>query len=38
MSLLTALWDQSVRPGVFAYPLGLWVLMAVVAVLNGGFR
>lgn len=29
---------QSVRPRVFAYPLGLWVLMAVVAVLNGGLR
>lgn len=38
MSLLTALSDQLVRPGVFVYPLGIWVLMAVVAVLNGGFR
>ena len=28
----------TVRPTVFVYPLGLWVLMAAVAVLNGGFR
>ncbi|MFW6384749.1 MAG: hypothetical protein ACOCY7_01300 [Halodesulfurarchaeum sp.] len=27
-----------VRPRVFVYPLGVWVLMAVVAVANGGFR
>jgi hypothetical protein len=27
-----------IRPQVFLYPLGVWVLMAVVAVLNGGFR
>lgn len=29
---------QSIRLGVFLYPLGVWVLMAVVAILNGGFR
>jgi hypothetical protein len=29
---------QSVRPSVFLYPLGVWVLMAVLAVVNGAFR
>lgn len=28
----------AVRAGVFAAPLGVWILMAVVAVLNGGLR
>jgi hypothetical protein len=28
----------SIRPSVLLYPLGVWVGMAVVAVLNGGFR
>lgn len=28
----------SIRLAVFLYPLGVWVVMAVVAVLNGGFR
>lgn len=38
MSTLTALDTQPLRPRVFLYPLGIWVLMAVVAILNGGFR
>lgn len=29
---------ESIRPNVFLYPLGVWVVMAVIAVLNGGFR
>ncbi|WP_238709215.1 hypothetical protein [Natronorubrum halophilum] len=29
---------RAVRPRVFLYPLGVWVLMAVLAVLNGGLR
>lgn len=28
----------TIRPRVFVYPLGIWVLMAVVAVVNGGLR
>lgn len=28
----------SIRPHVFLYPLGVWVLMAVVAITNGVFR
>jgi hypothetical protein len=28
----------AIRPAVFLYPLGVWVLMAIVAVLNGGLR
>jgi hypothetical protein len=35
---MTSLAGQSVRLDVFLYPLGVWVLMAVVAILNGGFR
>lgn len=35
---MTTLAGQSVRLDVYLYPLGVWVLMAVVAVLNGGFR
>lgn len=38
MNALTALAVQPIRPRVFLYPLAVWVLMAVVAVLNGGFR
>lgn len=38
MSVLAVLGGQSVRPSVFLYPLGVWVLMAVVAILNGGLR
>lgn len=30
--------DRAVRPVVFIYPLGLWVAMAVFAVINGIFR
>ena len=29
---------QSIRPSVFLYPLGVWILMAVIAVVNGAFR
>lgn len=29
---------ESIRLNVFLYPLGVWVVMAVIAVLNGGFR
>ena len=29
---------RSIRASVFVYPLGLWVVMAVVAVVNGIFR
>jgi hypothetical protein len=28
----------SIRPHVFLYPLGLWVLLAITAIVNGGFR
>lgn len=38
MSVLTAVEAQPVRPRAFLYPMGVWVLMAVVAVANGGFR
>lgn len=38
MSLLTAIEAQAIRPRVFIYPLGVWVVMAVVAIVNGGFR
>ena len=34
MSLLATLGEQSARPRVFLYPLGIWVLMAIVAILN----
>lgn len=30
--------DRVIRPMVFIYPLGLWVTMAVFAVINGIFR
>lgn len=30
--------DQPVRLYVFLYPISVWLVMAVVAVLNGGFR
>lgn len=36
--VLTTVETRSVRPRIFVYPLGVWVLMAVLAVLNGGFR
>jgi hypothetical protein len=29
---------QLIRPDVLVYPLGVWIVMAVVAVINGGFR
>lgn len=38
MSSLTAIDGQAIRPRVFLYPLGVWVVMAAVAVVNGGFR
>lgn len=38
MSVLTTVGSQPIRPSVFVYPLGVWALMAVVAVVNGGFR
>lgn len=38
MSSLLDTGSRAVRAGVFVAPLGVWVLMAVVAVLNGGFR
>lgn len=38
MSPLTAIGAQTIRPRVFLYPLGVWVVMAVVAIVNGGFR
>jgi len=38
MSSLSVLAGLPVRPRVFLYPLGLWVAMALVAILNGGFR
>jgi hypothetical protein len=38
MSVLSTLNGLPVRLHVFLYPLGIWVAMAVVAVLNGGFR
>ena len=38
MSSLIAVDTQSVRLSVLLYPLGLWIVMAIVAILNGGFR
>jgi hypothetical protein len=38
MSSLSAGEIQAIRPGVLVYPLGVWVVMAVVAVVNGVFR
>lgn len=38
MSLLTAVDVGSVRPRVFVHPLGVWLLLAIVAVANGGVR
>lgn len=29
---------QSIRPGAFIYPLGVWVVLALVAISNGVFR
>ncbi|WP_232700735.1 hypothetical protein [Halobacterium wangiae] len=38
LSSTPAVSAQSVRPAVFVGPLGVWVLMAVLAVANGVFR
>jgi len=38
MSSLSGDGVRSIRPDVVAYSLGVWVVMAVVAVVNGGFR
>lgn len=38
MSFLDTVGTHSLRPQVFVYPLGIWILMAIVAILNGGFR
>ena len=38
MSLLSTADAYAIRPEVFAYPLGVWVILAVVAVANGVFR
>ncbi|MFB6198619.1 MAG: hypothetical protein ABEI52_10185, partial [Halobacteriaceae archaeon] len=38
MGSLSTLQLQSVRPRVFLYPLGIWVVMAIIAIMNGGFR
>lgn len=35
---MTPIAGHPVRLHVFLYPLGVWLVMAVVAVLNGGFR
>ncbi|SEV94016.1 hypothetical protein SAMN05216285_1163 [Natrinema salifodinae] len=36
--MVSSLSEQSIRPYAFLYPLGGWIVMAVVAILNGGFR
>jgi hypothetical protein len=38
MSILSTANAHAIRPQVFAYPLGVWVILAVVAVVNGVFR
>ena len=38
MNILAAVEVGPVRPQVFLYPLGVWLLLAVVAVANGVFR
>ena len=38
MSQLSTANAHAIRPQVFAYPLGVWVLLAVIAVANGVFR
>lgn len=38
MRIMLGLEAGSVRPHVFLYPLGVWIVMAVAAVINGGFR
>lgn len=38
MSVLSTAGSHSIRPQVFLYPLGIWLVMAIVAILNGGFR
>ena len=38
MGTLSTVGSQSVRPQLLLYPLGIWVVLAVVAIANGGFR
>lgn len=38
MEIMQGLEAGSIRPHVFLYPLGVWAAMAVVAIVNGGFR
>lgn len=38
ITTLQTIAPQSIRPHVFLYPLAIWGLLAVVAVVNGGFR
>jgi hypothetical protein len=38
MSQLSTANAHAIRPQVFAYPLGVWVILAVIAVANGVFR
>jgi hypothetical protein len=30
--------SHSIRPQAFFYPLGIWIVMAIIAIFNGGFR
>ncbi|WP_418285323.1 hypothetical protein [Halorubrum sp. DTA46] len=38
MNLLSVAVTETIRPRAFLAPLGVWLLMALVAVANGGFR
>lgn len=38
MNVLGTLSSHPIRPAVFLYPLGIWVIMAIGAIINGGFR
>lgn len=38
MSFVATVGNQAIRPNVFLYPLRVWVVMAVLAIVNGGFR
>lgn len=38
MSSLAVVGGRSIRPRVFLYPLGVWVVLAIVAIVNGGLR
>ena len=38
MTTMLGLEAGAIRPHVFPFPLGVWVVMAIVAVINGGFR